>query len=122
MLIDEPDIAVEATITVDGWHSWSTAPERQKYLQVTHRHTFHITAWKAASHDDRAVECFDLADSIRRSLKPFIGQDMMHDFGHMACEHIARHVAAITNSYKVRVLEDGINGATIRLKPPVAEF
>tara|TARA_R110000868_G_scaffold209824_1_gene459686 strand:+ start:1511 stop:1873 length:363 start_codon:yes stop_codon:yes gene_type:complete len=116
---------IHSTISVDGWHRWQNAPKpRQEYLSVRHRHTFKITATVEVHHDDRAVECFDLADALRQLVEAMwkpTAPDNLADFGDYSCEQIAKRLfCCLALSYEkiccVTVLEDGLNGASIDVR------
>jgi hypothetical protein len=106
-------ILVHACLVVDGWHRWPDAPERQEFLRIMHRHQFHITGTAKATHENRSVECFDIADAMRVALEQWRIADGSYDFGDRSCEHIASHLVRTLHLHSCEVREDGLQGATV---------
>jgi len=104
---------VHACLSVDGWHRWPNAPERQRFLSVSHRHQFQIKAVAEAKHQDRQIECFDLQDAVRQCLAPWRQADGTYDFGTMSCEMIASRIASDLTLRSCEVSEDGLQGAAV---------
>lgn len=88
-------------------HCWPECPiDDVSFLRSPHRHTFHVTARRPVTHNDRDVEIIMLKREMLRD--PVV---LKYDLGRMSCEDLAEH---FINSYKLdacEVLEDGENGA-----------
>ena len=106
-------VLVHACLSVDGWHRWPNAPERQRFLSLSHRHQFQIKAIVRATHQDRQVECFDLQDAVRQSLAAWRQTDGTYEFGSMSCEMIASHIVSTAKLWSCEVSEDGLQGAAV---------
>ena len=119
---------VYCTLQVEGTHSWPDCPfEEVNYLRVTHRHVFHIKAYKRVYHDDRDVEFIMLKHDISNYIINKYGnvkedrttgthtstyrRYTLCEFGAMSCEMIAKELCDEFRLSRCEVSEDGENGA-----------
>jgi len=104
-------IEVFATARVVGFHYWPDAPPEHAYLKHQHRHEFVITAHNEVSHPDRQIEINQLKHDIEARLHGLFGNPCQ--FHAMSCEDIALLLAEHFGLSRVRVAEDGFNGAEV---------
>ena len=116
---------VYCTLQVEGTHNWPECPfEEVAYLRDTHRRVFHIKATKQVTHSDRDVEFIMLKHQITTylrtqyskawtSLPAHMGDFVVHEFGAMSCEMIAKELIEEFDLIKCEVNEDGENGAVV---------
>lgn len=112
----EPLIEVVASARVSALHAWPGAPGPVAYLRHLHRHEFHVRAWKRVSHAEREVEIIDLKKRVKvtlDSLCPMTHQG--RSFGTLSCESIAIALCEVLHLSRCEVLEDGENGAEVRV-------
>lgn len=102
---------VEINFTKEGFHKWDNAKGRYAdILKVKHRHEFHIKVEVSVNHTDRDIEFLEL----KVKLKTLV------DVNNKSCEQICRDTYYLVkslypyNDVKVRTMEDGENGASIR--------
>lgn len=96
----------------EGLHYYAGAENEEKFLQHPHRHMFHCEAQVEQFHNDRDVEYIWL----KRELQKWFGVFRQGRFScEMIAEEIWRHLNTLLpgRGYKVRVTEDGENGAMI---------
>lgn len=99
---------------VEGFHYWKDAPEEVSFLRDRHRHMFHVEIEKEVSHADRDIEII----LFKRKVQKFIqerwkGEENVVEFEGMSCEMIASVLKNEFKCYKVKVTEDGENGAVV---------
>lgn len=117
-----------ATLTFQGVHWWTGAPEHRSYLSNPHRHEFHVRIEVPVTHDDRQLEFHDLKSMAREALSVlYVGPSDTPDtlgLGTRSCEAIASELGAALLAgplqrspfITVHVSEDGENGATVALE------
>ena len=104
------------TSQFQGWHRWSKAPEKQKFLRYLHRHLFGVKVKIEVFKNDREIEYFALKEKIEKSLvwKTIQRSD------ESSCEDMALELLRMlekkypTRSIEVEVNEDGENGSIIK--------
>ena len=80
------------------------------FLRHPHRHIFHIELRKEVTHADRDVEIIKL----KREIKDYLGEEPIN-FQGRSCEMIADDLMDRFEASYVKVLEDGENGALVRI-------
>ena len=119
--------SVISKFTIPGFHQWSEAPDKYKYLRNRHRHVFYFEVEVKVKNDNREIEFIDLGEQIRKAIfwkyrEQDIGYNKI-DFGNRSCEQICENVYDImhrndslfrpaSNLIRISVLEDNENGAT----------
>ena len=108
---------VFCSFRIEGLHSWPECPiDEVYYLKDTHRHLFHIKAFKIVSHDNRDIEFIQLKHSISQYfLKYFDDSIRCCVFGSMSCEQIAQELIDCFGLCSCEVSEDGENGSLIEV-------
>lgn len=104
------------TLQVEGLHCWENCDiDEVKYLQLPHRHVFHIKAVKTVYHNDRDIEFIKLKHAITQHFKDkyFSDKFKCHDFKGMSCEMIAEEIGTIFSLDVVEVSEDNENGCIL---------
>lgn len=112
---------VWVTLQVEGTHSWPKCPfEEVAFLRDTHRHIFHIKAYKEVTHTDRDVEFIMLKREILDYLHFEYTQchdgaetRTVHTFGPKSCEMIATELIEEFELSRCSVSEDLENGAIV---------
>lgn len=118
---------VFCTLKVEGTHNWPNCPfDEVAYLRDTHRHIFHIKAYKIVTHSDRDVEFIMLQHRIEAFLLTTYGQQIKHNtgweicdhkrvcvFGAKSCEMIAHELIERFGLSRCEVNEDNENGAIV---------
>ena len=110
---------VFCTLQIEGTHNWPGCPFKEvAYLKHSHRHVFHIKAFKTVTHDDRDVEFIMLKHKINKHFHDNHFNDMsqMMEFGPMSCEMIAKELITKFNLSRCEVSEDGENGAIVTVE------
>lgn len=102
---------VYSSLRVEGFHNWPDAPDQVAFLRNTHRHMFHIRAYKQVDHADRDVEFILLGREVREGLDVMYGTPC--GFGTMSCEMIAHSLIEALELDACEVSEDGENGAIV---------
>ena len=98
-------------VQFEGFHAWPECPiEEVSFLRDTHRHIFHIVAFKTVSHDDRDIEFIVLKHKIERYLNERYPNGRL---GSMSCEMIAIDLIERFELDACDVSEDNENGALI---------
>jgi hypothetical protein len=77
-----------ASIEVEGFHFYNSAPQEVCFLKNNHRHDFRVNAKFDCLHADRDLEIFIVRDKIKNFLHNVYGNPC--EFGEMSCEMIAR--------------------------------
>lgn len=111
-----PLIEVVASARHSALHAWPDAPAAVAFLRHLHRHEFHVRCWLVVSHADREVEIIDLKRRVittLESLSPMTPQG--RSFGSLSCEAIATALCDVLHLSRCEVLEDGENGAEVRM-------
>jgi hypothetical protein len=104
-------IEVFCTLQFIATHSWPDCPfETESYLRDTHRHVFHIKAFKQVTHNDRDVEFIGLKNQIIYYL---LDKYPTGEFGAKSCEMLAIELISEFNLSRCSVDEDGENGAVV---------
>jgi hypothetical protein len=113
-----------------GFHCWPEASqfagEEVKFLETSHRHTFHVKVELEVSHPDRAVEFFVLqkrVDDIIASLWPL--SPMGYLLGRRSCETMCEEIIAalrsqqINDAITIEIWEDNEVGGRVKsyMKP-----
>ena len=103
------------SLQVEGFHYWKDAPEIVKFLRDSHRHIFHIEIEKEVSHADRDIEIILFKRSVLDFIKKIWGVKEREyvEFGGSSCEMIADIILTEFKCVKVKVTEDGENGAVV---------
>ena len=103
------------SLQVEGFHYWKDAPEIVKFLRDNHRHIFHIEIEKEVSHADRDIQIILFKRSVLDFIKKIWGVKEREyvEFGGSSCEMIADIILTEFKCVKVRVTEDGENGAVV---------
>ncbi len=105
-------------LQVEGLHSWPDATKIEPivgFLDLIHRHIFHIECKKKVNHDNRDIEFIKFKREVKSYLeekfysKPF---DCLL-FESMSCEMIAKKLLEKFDLEYCKVLEDNENGAEI---------
>lgn len=102
-------------LQIEGFHYFPEAhthfgPE-VVFLEVMHRHIFHIEAKKKVRHDERDEEFILLKRRVERYYEQKHGRPA--NFGSRSCETIARELMEEFQFDYVKVSEDGENYAEI---------
>lgn len=101
------------TTRFEAIHSWPECSiEEVKFLQHPHRHVFHVTAKKAAAHNDRDIEIIQLKHRMDEFIQNIILEDSL-DIGRTSCEDLCERLLKRFDLDYIKVLEDGENGAEI---------
>lgn len=95
-----------------GFHCWPNAPQEVAFLQLKHRHIFHVQVKIEVQHNDRELEFF-MVKAYLDSIMP------TGELGPTSCEMLAE--AFITQlqlqygkrNIECQVFEDGENGAIV---------
>lgn len=105
--------SVLITTTFPAVHCWPACPhEDVAFLRTPHRHLFSVTMWVPVTHADRDVEFIRL----KRTVDEFIDTNYREqDLGRRSCEMIATDLLSFFGASRVRVMEDGENGAEVEL-------
>lgn len=109
------------TLQVEGTHNWPKCPFKEvAFLRETHRHIFHIKAYKEVTHSDRDVEFImlkrDILDYLRFEYTTGYGASearTVHAFGSKSCEMIATELIKEFELSRCSVSEDNENGAIV---------
>ncbi len=114
---------VYCTLAIEGTHNWPDCPfDEVSYLRVSHRHMFHIKAYKEVTHSDRDVEFIMLKHQIETYMHQnyYVESASMlgvggpyHVFGAMSCEMIAEELINQFGLSRCEVNEDNENGAIV---------
>lgn len=106
---------VFCTLQVEGTHNWPNCPfDEVAYLRDTHRHVFHIKAYKLVTHSDRDVEFIMLKHKIQDYLiDTYYTEPNLCVFGAKSCEMIAEELINRFDLSRCEVSEDGENGAIV---------
>lgn len=108
---------VIASLRVPGYHRWPEAPEDVWFLRDLHRHEFHVTVWKEVSHANRDVEIIKLkaavASHFTAHYEALTSPPGGFKFDRQSCEQLALRLMDDLELSRVRVLEDGENGAEV---------
>lgn len=109
--------SIVVTLQVEGVHHWPECPlEEVIFLRYKHRHLFYIRLVKEVTHNDRDIEIIMLKHRIQYFLSRYkTEKSPIHDFGRMSCEDIAEKLLHNFQASEVEVLEDGENGAIVRV-------
>ena len=106
------------TTSFIGFHRWTDAPEKTKFLRLMHRHIFHIKLQIEVFHNDRELEFFD----IKERLESFVNINFSNKEDIGSCEMIGEKIIdyfrkkyGCNRKYKVEVSEDNENGSIIIL-------
>jgi len=128
MKITQRTTEVYCTLQVEGTHSWPRCPfDEVAYLRDTHRHVFHIKAYKKVTHSDRDVEFIMLKHQLTvwlrshyvpafKDLPNNIGDFCVHVFGAKSCEMLAEELINEFDLSRCEVNEDGENGAIVTVE------
>lgn len=104
-------------LQVEGIHRWKDAKKvlpSVGYLSNFHRHMFHITLVSDVAGLDREIEFIDFKHTVERYVRERWEQrDGVVMFGDSSCEMIAVDLLNRFKARKVRVMEDGENGAEV---------
>jgi hypothetical protein len=95
-----------------GAHNWEGVPEGHphEHLRNLHRHLFHVTVRIQQFHDDRDVEYLEALDM----LDAFIGEAYPTWPTGKSCEMMCQWIMEYcVNTFVVKVMEDGENGAVL---------
>ncbi len=95
----------------EGFHRWKEAPEDIAFLRDYHRHIFDVKIGLEVSHNDRAVEFFQL----KRQVDLYIKEHLEGKHFELSCEMIATLLLKQFGASFVEVSEDGENGATVSI-------
>lgn len=101
---------IEVNLQYEATHNWpnaDTIPE-VAYLKHEHRHIFHIQVRKMVEGVDREIEIIQFKNQILSYLDQYD-----HKFENFSCEQIAQAIAIRFDASRVKVLEDGENGALV---------
>ncbi len=106
-------IEVFCTLQYSATHSWPDCPfESEAYLRDTHRHVFHIKAFKRVTHTDRDVEFIGLKNQILSYLQETYPTGQ---FGAKSCEMLAIELISQFDLSKCSVDEDSENGSFVTI-------
>jgi hypothetical protein len=104
------------TFQMEGFHRWDGAFEEVIFLSQDHRHIFHFELEAPVGHDDRDIEIILFKRKVQRILIDRYGDgDGVLQFGSKSCEMIAKEILMAFECDRVKVTEDGENGAVIYL-------
>lgn len=101
---------------VEGFHNYPDAPSKVRFLSYTHRHTFHITCYVHATHDNRDKEIFLYREQVLTYIRHEYGSPAM--FGSMSCEMIAKDILkqfSNADMRSVEVWEENTGGAKVSI-------
>lgn len=102
-------------LVVEGFHRFPSATKyfnsKVDFLEVRHRHNFHIVAKKKVYSDDRDDEFILLKREVENYIERIYGRPA--EFDAMSCEAIARILLKEFDFEYVMVDEDGENFAEI---------
>lgn len=100
---------------VEGFHYWKNAPLEVSFLRERHRHMFHVEIEKEVSHSDRDIEIIlfkrEVMNFMIKKWKNVSGNWL--EFESMSCEMIAEKLLEKFDCVRVKVTEDGENGAVV---------
>lgn len=105
-------------LQVQGLHYWGDAKIKKPqvgFLSYPHRHIFHIQLTMEVNDLDREIEFIDFKNSVLDYIETKWGFYDMCDFKGMSCEMIAKDLLENFHAKKVRVMEDGENGAEVEV-------
>ena len=114
----------------EGVHCYPSAPEGVEFLRTPHRHMFGVYLEVEVYHDDRELEFILLKRSVNNWIKSRQDEFGTWQMGAMSCEMVANWLIENVKEelpkgneryIKVRVDEDGENGATIEVTPTQGE-
>lgn len=116
-------IYVVVNLQVEGIHFWPDAAKYSievAYLQLPHRHMFHIKAICQVSHSDRDIEIILFKRKIGEYLKNNYWSEGIGacDFGARSCEVLAKELVEEFDLASCEVNEDGENGALVTIPFP----
>jgi len=115
---------VYCTLQAEGIHRFPGCPYTEvPYLKDTHRHVFHIKAWKKVSHDNRDVEFICLKHEIKSYLydRYFDSEWRLFNFDTMSCEMIAKELISKFDLSRCDVSEDEENGAIVTVGQEIVQ-
>lgn len=104
---------------MEGFHRWEDAPKEVEFLRHNHRHMFHFEVEKQVSHHDRDIEIILFKRKVEAYLKnkyTYIDTDTKQitiEFGQKSCEMLANEIIDEFGCCRVKVTEDGENGAVV---------
>lgn len=101
---------IEVNLQYEATHNWPDADKIPEvaYLKNEHRHIFHVQVRKSVEDLDREIEIIKFKNEVLEYLGRFD-----HKFDNLSCEQIAQAIAKVFKADRVRVLEDGENGALV---------
>lgn len=105
-------------LQVEGLHYWKDAKIKKPevgFLSHPHRHIFHIQLTMEVNDLDREIEFIDFKHNVLEYMNNKWGCQDMCDFKGMSCEMIAKDLLENFHAKKVRVMEDGENGAEVEV-------
>lgn len=105
---------IEVNLQHEATHNWPEAKDKLPevaFLSFLHRHIFHIKLQKEVTHSDRDVEII----MFKRKVEEYLTKTWGRQFGRKSCEEIAAQLLVEFECTEVRVLEDGENGAIVKL-------
>lgn len=111
------------TLQIEGFHRWENAPEEVDFLRHRHRHIFHFEIEKTVTHNDRDIEIILFKRKIKDYLykkygKSFTNKDLSPnswwlELSEKSCEMLAEEIINEFGCCRVKVTEDGENGAVV---------
>ena len=105
---------IVVNLDIEGVHRWAECPiEEVGFLRDYHRHLFKIRCEKEVAHDDRDIEIIMLKRAIADRLAAKFSTPCY--FGDMSCEMVAKWLVNEFSLSSCEVLEDGENGAIVRI-------
>lgn len=105
---------ITINLKIEGFHQWIECNiEKVSFLKYRHRHIFHVKIEKEVNHNNRDIEIILFKREVEDNLKSKFG--LPCEFGNMSCEDICEYLINTFQASTVEVLEDGENGAKIRL-------
>lgn len=99
---------IVVTFQFEGFHHWPKAPSPHTYLSDTHRHMFHVKAWKEVFHGNREIEIIQFKRNMHRFAMEQWGYGQITT---LSCEQMAEALCKKYELSRCEVLEDGENGA-----------
>ena len=112
-------LVIFCTLEFEALHCWASIPDDSpsQFLKYPHRHLFKITVYSEVSHTDRDLEFIHLKHRVQKFLKEeftdFSVDSDIPFIKSMSCEDLALHLLEKLNLNKVKVSEDGENGAIV---------
>ena len=104
------------TLQMEGFHRWDGAFEEVAFLKDDHRHIFHFELEVPVQHDDRDVEIILFKRIVQRILIDRYGDSNgVLQLGSKSCEMLAKELLVVFECDRVKVTEDGENGAVVYL-------